>query len=712
MPHSALSEYVANLRRQAAAAGHRRVLVLAGARAWAHEQAVALTAPSADSLWIGEDAPDGVTAVAARETGSMLGREFTTLVFDAFAGFDVDAFGAAAGTLCGGGLLLLLTPPLDQWPRFPDPEHRRIAVYPLPPEAVTGRFLQRLVHVIRSGAGVAVIEQDRPLPTLPEVSASPAAPPGDGPCRTADQAAAVAALERVVTGHRRRPLVLTSDRGRGKSAALGIAAARLLQAGVRHIVVTAPRPEAVAPVFAHAGRLLPKAHVSAGALRLGDALLEFLPPDELCRNPTAAGLVLVDEAAAIPAPLLAQLLQHHSRIAFATTVHGYEGTGRGFAIRFTRTLDRLTPQWKALHLSDPIRWAAGDPVEAFVFRALALDAGIAEDDDVTRTEAAAVSIERLDRDQLVSDESLLSQLFGLLVNAHYRTRPLDLRHLLDGPNVSVWVARDGAQLVGTALVADEGGLPPELAREVWAGRRRPHGHLLPEALAAHLGLDEAAVLRAARVMRIAVHPAVQGRGIGSRLLTAVRHQAVADGMDFVGTSFGATEELIPFWLAAGYRPVRLSVKRGAASGTHSALLLQSLSAAAAPLADEAQARFRRDLPHLLADPLRDLEPGLAALFLRASGPRPPADPDRDRHELAAFAAGYRLYESCLAPVYDLILATLSSDESVLAPAEQAVVVAKVLQRHDYAAVARLTGLPGRNQVIAALRKAVARCLPA
>ena len=70
--------------------------------------------------------------------------------------------------------------------------------------------------------------------------------------------------------------------------------------------------------------------------------------------------MLVDDAA-IPASLLARWLAF--AIAFATTVHGYEGQ-RGFALRFRDILDRQAPQWRELTLQAPIRWSAGDPLEA------------------------------------------------------------------------------------------------------------------------------------------------------------------------------------------------------------------------------------------------------------------------------------------------------------------------------------------------------------
>ena len=225
-------------------------------------------------------------------------------------------------------------------------------------------------------------------------------------------AEAVARLTRL---RRRRPLVLTADRGRGKSAALGIACARLLAPGGPRLLVTAPRPAAVAALFERLEALCPGGRRRGHAFALGPGRVDFLPPDELtalARRGEVGGpgqWLLVDEAAAIPAPLLGEWLEAFPRIAFATTVHGYEGSGRGFALRFRRRLERRTPEWQGCHLSEPIRWAAGDPLEALITRLLLLDAEPGDAVDVPPT------LRRVRRAELAADEPRLNALFGLLV---------------------------------------------------------------------------------------------------------------------------------------------------------------------------------------------------------------------------------------------------------------------------------------------------------
>ncbi|WJW75978.1 GNAT family N-acetyltransferase [Thiohalobacter sp. IOR34] len=710
-----LSAALDGARRRAAAAGHRLPVLIAGGADDCRRQAQALLAGMTGQAlaWYGGEAPSQVPQIAPGQARGRLGQALDVLVFDAHQGFDPDAFGALCGTLRAGGLLLLLTPPLETWPARPDPACARIVPAPFGIADAGGRFLQRLVRLIRSELGLMRIEDGRVLrlPALP-APAQAAAPVDDGDCLTADQQQAVAAVIQVAHGHRRRPLVLVADRGRGKSAAFGIAAARLLRDGLERVLVTAPRPAAAEAVFEQAARLLPGAVGSGGRLEWEGRVLEFAAPDALLRKPQQAGLLLVDEAAAIPTPMLSDLLQRHARIAFATTVHGYEGTGQGFSLRFARVLDRRTPGWRRLELRDPVRWQAGDPLEAFVFRALLLDAAAAPGDELAAGRLGPV--ERLSQDELAADEALLGEVFGLLTLAHYRTRPFDLRQLLDAPGLSVFVLRSNGRVAATALLTTEGGFDADTARAVWLGERRPHGHLLVESLAVHLGLREAPERRAARILRIAVHPALQGQGLGSALLAGIVDWAREAGLDLLGVSFGLTRPLLRFWRRGGFLPVRISVRRGAASGAHSVLLLHPLSPAGEALAGTARERFAVQLPQQLADPLRDLEPRRAAALLCGLSLRDTELTAADLEDLAAFAYGRRACASTLGPLWHLALRALSDPALAarLEPVLRDALLAKLLQKRDWASIGVVCGVRGRAEGEALLRRAVRQVLEA
>ncbi len=683
-----------------ATARHRRMLVIAGERDQCLAAADRLLA-GRDALWI-TDQPRGASdTLPAARAHALLGGERATLVFDAHAGFDVEAFGACAGVVRGGGLFLLLTPPFACWPQQDHAEKARIADYPHPPGAVGGRFLQRFIAVLQA-AGVPILRAGDPPPAIPP-------PPRFDIGRTADQDTAIAAVLQVARGHTHRPLVLLADRGRGKSAALGMAAARLVTEGFGRLVITGPRPAAAETALAHARAALPEATHQGRCLSLGRASLTFAAPDALAAGEVAADLVLVDEAAAIPVPILERLLRRFPRLVFSTTVHGYEGTGRGFAVRFARVLDRLTPGWHELTLHQPVRWEQGDALEALVFRALLLDAEPAPE-QALRGGAAIPAVETLDRDRLVEDEALLNEVFGLLVLAHYRTSPMDLRQLLDGPNVSVRVLRSHEHIVGVALVVEEGALPPALAREVWTGRRRVRGHLLAQSLAQHAGLMDAPCLRGRRILRIAVHPAVQGRGLGGRLVQAVVEACRAAGADYVGSSFGATAGLLHFWQRSGFQGVRLGLARDAASGAPSVMVMKPLSTAGEALFAAARRRHADALPHLLAGPLRGLDAPLAGAVLADAGP-PPAKrglDDEDWRDLLTFALGARDFAYVLAPLHRLALHALADSHacSRLSERERDALVLSVLEAHSLTETAARLGLTGRHAATALLRRAV------
>ncbi len=316
--------------------------------------------------------------------------------------------------------------------------------------------------------------------------------------------------------------------------------------------------------------------------------------------------------------------------------------------------------------------------------------------------------EQMDRDVLLQDETMLVELFGLLVLAHYRTSPDDLRYLLDGPNLRICILRYGKHVVATALVAREGGLLPELAQAIYEGRRRAHGHLMPQSLAVHAGFAEAPVLRADRVVRIAVHPALQRRRLGSKLLQHVRQQAQQSGADYLGASFGATEKLLDFWQGGGLLPVRVGLTREASSGTHSVMVMQPLTQDGETLFAAVQTHLAGQLPLLLGEPLADVEAALAVRVFPLL-PFPEARlTDQDWHDVRSFVETLRGYEVCLPALWRLAGPVLSAG-SFLTKAQRKLLLEKVLQRRGWKAVADAHGMSGRAEALASLRE-VYRCI--
>ena len=669
---------------------HRALVFASGPEQWGRELALGVT--GAGTLWVDNDTSWTATALAgvANTTGTdgcreYLGCEHALVVFNAWQGLDVNALAAIAGTISGGGALLLLCPDWDDWPAFADPDYQRLASYPATPGDIQGRFLQRLIRLSRNSTCVYRLRPGQPLPVLPGSGDTTALPPA---VDTVDQRRAIAAILRVANGHGRRPLVLLADRGRGKSAALGLAIRALQQVRPRRILLTGPRPAAVATVLQYAG----------------DQQQAFWPVDRLLSEKPPADLLLVDEAAAIPAAQLARLLVRYPRVVFATTVHGYEGTGRGFLLRFRQHLDRLTPQWRQLSLQQPIRWARQDPLEAWLYEQLLLDAEPSWQD---RGKTAPVTIHCCSQSQLLAEPDLLRQVFGLLVQAHYQTSPQDLRLLLDGNAVEIWLLRQANSVAGVAIIGLETPLPSSLVDSIGNGRRRVHGHQLAQTLAAHLGAGKPAQLPGVRIIRLAVHPDRQRQGLGSQLLTAVMDHYRDQGFDWLGTSFGAQASLVAFWHRHGLLPLRLGLRPDAASGLHSVLMLKALNENLEQTLTDLRWQFLQQFPYQLLTHFSQLDSHLACVLMgEGSGQTV------DQAVLAVvqdFARGHRQLADCQ-PALWLYCQYCPAG---LRPSSTGLDVfwRRVMLGQSWGYIAAELGMAGRKQLEAVLRQALAESLP-
>lgn len=687
-------DVIATLQSNAQGSRQRRLLIVSGTRDWCYGLADSIheQVTSQQSLWVSQSPPDEGRGIRADKAKMLLGTEIDMLVMDCHDGLDANALAASSGALRGGGLLLLLTPDWQRWSLL---------------DAVDSRFSLFITHLQRSldAAGFVHLREGEQAPLLAPEQGLPQG------FNFEEQQQAVAAICRVSRGHRRRPLVMTADRGRGKSSALGLASAELMQQAGLKIIVTAPRSESVLSVFSHAASAL-GIDQQGTLLAYNDAVLEFVAPDELIRSSPKAELLLVDEAAAIPAPMLAVLLERYSRIVFSSTVHGYEGTGRGFAIRFRKILDTVTPQWKELHLNQAIRWADDDPVEQWLFNALFLNAAVLPASVLTCVELTKVTIDCLDRQALINDAGLLEQLFGLLVQAHYQTSPNDLRMLLDDPAISVWVTCYDGAVLAAALVVKEGGFDDSLSEAIWLGKRRPRGHMLPQILSAQSGFREAAGFNYWRVMRIAVHPDFQGRGLGSKLLRAIGQQAVEEGIDVIGSSFAATDDVLSFWQRAEFHAVRLGMTRDGCSGAHSAVVVRGISAGGKDFSENLLERFAEQLPWQLPEAFRDVEPELVSRLLAGlPAACPPPISDQDWLDLHAYSSGARLYESCSLPLWKFLLGQLIlGSVQQLTVTRQGLLISRLVQRKSWPEVIQDFSLKGKKQAQSLVREGIARLM--
>ena len=361
---------------------------------------------------------------------------------------------------------------------------------------------------------------------------------------------------------------LTAKRGRGKSALLGMLANQI-QAPV---YLTAPNKSAVHSV-----------------IEFSEGNIEFIAPDELAirlqHEPefSQSAWLLVDEAAMIPLPLLQEYSQYFQHIIFSTTIHSYEGTGRGFELKFKRKIHRT---FQHFELKQPLRWQENDPLEDFIDDLLLLNA---ED------EFQQFPFQRYLPYQIREVQKLhyIAEFYGLMTLAHYRTSPLDLRRLLDGENQRFYFAEYQQNLLGAIWALEEGNMTDdELIIQIQQGKRRPKGNLVPQALCFHENLSHACKLRSLRISRIAVQPNWQKQGVGQNLMKFMENSEV----DFLSVSFGYTDELAKFWQKCGFVLVHLGEHQEASSGCYSAIALKGISKEGLALVDTAHKQFQRNIP--------------------------------------------------------------------------------------------------------------------
>jgi len=570
------------------------------------------------------------------DTHRIMGTTNDILILDMSVGARPNDLGRLIETVRGGGLAVLYNLDLKVEKPWCTSIHYRLASPPYTMQDLKNRFERLFVRKILEDPSVWIIEnwkivkgnllnppkivREKPIP--PRRSKIPQ--PILEQVLTREQMEAIRAFELLVS-KKRGIMVLTSNRGRGKSALLGFGAAALMSLGFERIIVTAPACEETQTVFEMAERGLSSIGERVRREYINDLIyrltckrgvLEFIPPYKtLGEN---ANAVLVDEAGGIHVSLLFQIAEKFPRAIFASTVHGYEGAGRGFSLRFLKTIEKLEDvKPYIIELKEPIRYAPEDPVEKWLYETLLLNAEPAElEGEKISLEECIYTEPNLDL-WFEEDEERLRQFVGIYVLAHYRNRPDDLLILGDAPHHSARAVFSPSGKVLVALQVDEEGrLSDDLVEQVLTGKP-PSGHLIPSCIVKYNPhFRDFSKLRGLRVVRIATHPELMRRGLGSLALTRLCDEASQEGFEWVGASFGANPELVDFWLKNGFVPVHISPMRNVASGEFSVIVVKPLNEQVENAVREIHREFKLRLLEALPDTYFNLEPKVAARLLK------------------------------------------------------------------------------------------------
>ncbi|KAK5720413.1 N-acetyltransferase 10 [Elasticomyces elasticus] len=399
--------------------------------------------------------------------------------------------------------------------------------------------------------------------------------------KTTDQAKALLTFVEAISEKTLASTVtLTAARGRGKSAALGVAIAAAVAHGYSNIFITSPSPENLKTVFEFIfkgfdalGYLdhqdytiiqstnpdFNKAIVRVNVHRQHRQTIQYIQPQD-AYTLGQAELLVIDEAAAIPLPLVRKLMGPYL-VFMASTINGYEGTGRSLSLKLIKQLreqsrgakklngdEQVTSRSDSKHsdgaytsassrslreitLSEPIRYAQGDQVEKWLNGLLCLDATLPRSSNIHGTpHPSQCQLLQVNRDTLFSfhkiSEKFLQKMMALYVASHYKNSPNDLQLMSDAPAHQLFVlvppvqndTTDLPEILCVLQVALEGQISKESVLSSLSRGQRAGGDLIPWLVSQQFQDSEFAGLSGARVVRIATNPDYASMGYGSRAL--------------------------------------------------------------------------------------------------------------------------------------------------------------------------------------------------
>ncbi|XP_057340613.1 RNA cytidine acetyltransferase isoform X1 [Microplitis mediator] len=296
----------------------------------------------------------------------------------------------------------------------------------------------------------------------------------------------------------------------------------------------------------------------------------------------------------------------------------------------------LGRQLLEITLDESIRYKPGDQVEDWLTKLLCLDvitnapilSGCPPPD--------TCQLYYINRDTLFSyhkaSEMFLQRLVALYVASHYKNSPNDLLMMSDAPAHHLFCLLGPVDPSRTSLpeilvviqVCLEGEIKKSTVASSLGRGQKAAGDLIPWTLAQHFHDNDFPNLSGARIVRIATHPDYHRMGYGTRALELLKHyyemkipniddenkttesemeikrvpeeqvdlleetiepraslpplllklsERKPEHLDYLGVSYGLTEQILKFWKRSEFVPVFLSRSCNDITGEHSCIMI-------------------------------------------------------------------------------------------------------------------------------------------